>query len=711
MSAIAKVTYLRAWTVLVLAGVVFVAAAIVAFDIFDRVDPFDISDSGSEVQRAYAQIEDSTGQSADPGVILLIESGADVAEVEDTLSRVDGIAAVIGPADDSALSADDGRSLVVGYLAPGATRVDVGEDTEAAFNDVPGVLAGGTAVAAHQVGNRSEDDSRRIELLAAPLLFVLLLIVFRTLVAALLPLLVAGISILITFAALRLLTAITQIDLFSLQVVTGLGVGLAIDYSLFVIARYREEISAGGYGDTDESSDGGEDDDADATGERPISATDYRRAHLRTLQTAGRTVAFSALTVAAALAALTVFPQPFLHSTGIAAALTALFAGLTSLLALPAILALLGPSINRFAVRRDPLRHGVGARSSFWRRFPALVCRVPIVSILVGAAVAVLLACQASGTGLTTPDARELPAADSARVVAEAVDDDFPGVPATELHAVVPDSAGALEETLEALPRVTAVAPPQRLDDGSALLRISSDADPLSDEGQDLVDEVRDALPPGSTVGGRAAELTDQRASIRDHTPEALLILLVTNLLLVAAMTRSLVLPLLAVAMNLLSVAAALGAMAWIFTTEWSAGLLGTDPVMGIDISVPVLAFAVAFGLSTDYGIFLLSRIREARGSAASEREAIIEGVASSGRLITASAVLLAVAVGAFAFSDLVIIKEFAVAIAIAVLLDATVIRGLLIPAFLRILGRGAWWPWGGKLGTGGAAPAPAERH
>ena len=132
---------------------------------------------------------------------------------------------------------------------------------------------------------------------------------------------------------------------------------------------------------------------------------------------------------------------------------------------------------------------------------------------------------------------------------------------------------------------------------------------------------------------------------------------------------------------------------------------------MGIDISVPVLAFAVAFGLSTDYGIFLLSRIREARGSAASEREAIIEGVASSGRLITASAVLLAVAVGAFAFSDLVIIKEFAVAIAIAVLLDATVIRGLLIPAFLRILGRGAWWPWGGKLGTGGAAPAPAERH
>ncbi|MFN8150540.1 MAG: MMPL family transporter [Solirubrobacterales bacterium] len=704
MSAIAKITYLRAWTVLVLVGVVVVAAAVIAFDVFDRVDPFDISDSGSEVERAYSQIEDATGQSADPAVILLIEPGEDVPAAEDTLSRVDGIAAVVGPAEDPALTDGEGRSLVVAYLEPGANRVDTGEDAETAFEDVPGILAGGTAVAAHQVGVRSEDDSRRIELLAAPLLFVLLLIVFRTFVAALLPLLVAGVTIGITFAALRLLTGITQIDLFSLQVVSGLGVGLAIDYSLFVIARFREEIRA------DDPADDGE-----------PTAIDYRKAHMRTLQTAGRTVAFSALTVAASLAALTVFPQPFLHSTGIAGALTAIFAGLTSLLALPAVLALLGPSINRFAVRRDPLRHGVGARSGFWQRFPALVCRVPIVSIVLGAAIAIALAIQVGGVELTTPDARELPAADSARVVAEAMNESFPEVPMTQLHAVVPGDAGALEEKLEALPTVTAVAPPQPLDDGASLIQISSSADPLSGSGQDLVDEVRDELPDGSAVGGRAAELTDQRASIRDHAPEALLILLVTNLLLVALMTRSLVLPLLAVAMNLLVVAAALGAMAAIFTTGWCAGLLGTDEVMGIDISVPVLAFAVAFGLSTDYGIFLLSRIREARASAESEREAIIEGVASSGRLITASAVLLAIAVGAFAFSDLVIIKEFAVAIAVAVLLDATVIRGLLIPAFLRILGGAAWWPWGGKLGAGDVAaggvatPVPApdttERH
>lgn len=689
MSAIARLTYLRAWGVLVTAVVVLIAAAAVAIDIFDRVDPFDIADPGSDVEKAYNALEEGTGQSPDPEVILLVASDADPADAEAVLADVDGIATVAGPKDDPRLKASDGTTLVVGYLDPGANRVDAGEQADEAVADLDGIEAGGTAVAAHQVGVRSEDDSRRIEVLASPILFLLLLIVFRTLVAAILPLLVAGITIVVTFAALRLLTDVTQIDLFSLQVVTGLGVGLAIDYSLFVIARFREEISAG---------DG---------------RVDYREAHLRTLQTAGRTVVFSALTVAAALAALTVFPQPFLHSTGIAGGLTALAAGLTSLLVLPAVLALMGPSINRFAVRRDPLRAGIGARSNFWKRLPTLVCRVPILSIIVGATAMLALASQALGVDLTTPDARELPAADSARIVDEGIQESFPELPRMVLHAVVPEAgsdAKTVADGLGDLPNVTEVQPPVDLGDDSVAIRVDSDADPLSDEGQDLVEDLRNALPDGSLVGGRAAELTDQRASVRNQAPEALLILVVTNLLLVAAMTRSLLLPFLAVAMNVLSVAAALGAMSAIFTTDWSAELLGTDAVIGIDISVPVLAFAVAFGLSTDYGIFLLSRIREARTYSGTEREAIIEGVASSGRLITASAVLLAVAVGAFVFSDLVIIKEFAVAIAVAVLLDATVIRGLLIPAFLKLLGRSAWWPRGGRLGSVYDAPEAQDQ-
>ena len=435
MSAVARATYLRAGAVLVAALLVFVAAGVIASDIFERVDPFDISDPESEVELAYAQLEDATGQSPDPEVILLVEPGADAALAEEALAEVEGIATVAGPADAPALAASDGHSLVVGYLDPGANRVDVGEDAEAAVEDIPGVEAGGTAVAAHQVGVRSEDDSRRIELMAAPVLLVLLLIVFRTLVAALLPLVIAGVTIVVTFAALRLLTGVTQIDLFSLQVVTGLGVGLAIDYSLFVIARFREEIA----------SEGGE--------------VDYRRAHVRTLATAGRTVAFSALTVAAALAALTVFPQPFLHSTGIAGALTALFAGLTSLLVLPAVLAMLGPSINRFAVRRDPLRAGIGARSSFWRRLPTLVCRLPLVSIILGAAIMLALASQVLGVKLTTPDARELPPEDSARMVDSGIGESFPELPDMVLHVVVgageAGDAKQLARELETLPEVS----------------------------------------------------------------------------------------------------------------------------------------------------------------------------------------------------------------------------------------------------------------
>lgn len=675
MNAVAKATYLRAWTVLLATLLILIAAAAIAADIFERVDPFDISDADSEVQRAYAQIEDVTGRSTDPEVILLIEPDGDAAAAAAALATVAGIASVDSADEVPRLAGAGGRELVLGYLDPGVNRVEVGEDAADAVAGLPGVEAGGTAVAAYEVGLRSEDDSRRIELLAAPLLLLLLLIVFRTLVAALLPLLVAAVTIVVTFAALRLLTGLTQIDLFSLQVVTGLGVGLAIDYSLFVIARFREEIGA-------------------------ADPVDYRDAHLRTLRTAGRTVTFSALTVAAALASLTVFPQPFLHSTGIAGALTALFAGLTSLLALPAALALLGPSINRFAVRRDPLHAGIGARSSLWRRLPQLVCRAPIVSIVVGTAAMLALAAQVVGVGLTTPDARALPAEDSARVVREGLDESFPQVPAMALHAILP--AGGVGEIVDQLKTLRDVSDVSRTDlgDDRIAVRVESSADPLSDAGQDLVAAVRDAMPAGVAVGGRAAELTDQRASVRDHAPAALVILLITNLLLVAAMTRSLLLPFLAVAMNLLSVAAALGAVSALFTTGWSADLLGTDAVGAIDISVPVLAFAVAFGLSTDYGIFLLSRVREARVGAADEREAIVEAVASSGRLISASAVLLAIAVGAFAFSDLVIIKEFAVTIAIAVLLDATVVRGLLIPAFLRLLGAAAWWPGGGRPGA-----------
>lgn len=672
MRALARLTYLRAEIVLFVAAAVLAGAAYLASGVFERVQPFDISDPDSEVVEASEAFEARAGRTAEPGVLLLVTTGGTgtaPSRVAAELNAVPGIASVAQTGPGRALvSADGERSLVLGYLDPGAVRVDVGEAVVEQFGTTPGVLAGGTAVSAYQVGLRSENDTRELELYALPVLLLLLLVVFRTVVAATLPLVVAGFSILLTFAALRLLTEVIPIDLFALQTVTGLGVGLAIDYSLFILARYRQEAQPG---------------------------ESYAEAHVRVLMTAGRTVAFSSLTVAAALIALVAFPQPFLNSTGIAGALTAIFAGMTALFVLPAILALLGPSVNRFAIRADAAVAEPAKGEGFWRRLPRFVCKRRVPVLVAGAAIMLALSSQALGMELKTPDASELPREESARTVADSLSD-FPSLRPTRLFAIVPADGldeGELGAAVKAIPGVASVGFPEPLDPGSALVLVSAEVDPLSTQGQDLVAAVRDGLPDGSLVGGRAAEQADQRAGIFDYAPLAIAIVLITNLVLLVAMTRSLLLPLIALLVNLLTVAASLGVLALAFTTEWGAALLGTDVQSGIDLSVPVIAFAVGFGLSTDYGIFLFARIREERARARSEEEAIIEGVAATGHLISASAALLTVAVGAFIFSDLVIVKQFAVAIAVAVLLDATVVRGLLIPATLRMLGRRIWWP------------------
>ena len=681
MRALATLTYLRAGIVVGAAAVVLAVAGYLAYGIFDRVAPFDINDPDSEVVEASRAYESVTGQTAEPGVVLLVSgSSEDAAAAARQLRSVGGIAEVTAPDSDSALiSADGTRSLVLGYLDAGANRVEVGEAVDEHLGSTPGVLAGGTTVAAHQVGVRSENDTRKLELYAAPVL--LLLLVFRSAVAAMLPLLVAAFSILTTFAILRLMTEITTIDLFALQTVTGLGVGLAIDYSLFILDRYRQEAQAG---------------------------ASSQSAHLRVLQTAGRTVAFSALTVAAALISLVVFPQPFLNSTGIAGALTALFAGLTALVVLPAFLTLLGPFVKGLAIESRPPTTSLSEASGFWRRLPQMVCRRPIPALLAAALTMLALSSQALGLDVTTPDASELPRDESARAVADGLVD-FPGVPATQLFAVVPESAldgSSLPARIEAIEGVSSVAGPKRLDADRVQLLVAADLNPLSEEGEDLVADVRDRFPDGALLGGRAAEQVDQRDSILDYAPLVTAIVVITNLLLLAALTGSLVLPFLAVVMNMLTVAASFGALILAFTTDAGAALLGTEVQPGIDLSVPVIVFAVGFGLSTDYGVFLFARVREERAAAATEQDAIVEAVAKTGRLITTSAALLGIAVGAFVFSDLVIVKEFAVAIAVAVLLDATLVRALLIPALLGLLGRSAWWP-----GAHDSSPAARARR
>ncbi len=667
-------TYLRAGVVAIAAAVVFAIAVPLTAGVFDHTRPFDINDPNSEVERAYAAYEQAQGVVSDADVALLVSAPATGAAVERRLAAVNGIADAYGPADDPHLrSADGGEMLVLGRSAAGINRVDLGDDVKAAFEGQPGVTAGGVAVAAFEIGQQTEQDTRRIEVFAAPILLLLLLFVFRSPLAAALPLLLAGFSITTSLAALSLLGRVIDIDVFSLQVVTGLGVGLAIDYSLFVLARYRIEIRRG---------------------------EGYRLAQQRTIASAGRTVMFGALTVAAALAALIAFPEQFLRSTGIAGGLVALMSGVAALVVLPAVLALLGPRVDpgweRSADRTAPATDPLSGGSHFWRGVAARVTRAPIPWATAALVVIGVIALPVLGGSLTTPDARSLPESAGARSVAERIAADFPQAGATSLGVLIPPGAdvGTANERRRLSRLGVESGPPYELGDGSTYIHLTAAVDPLSDAGQDVVKEVR-ALPwpAGTLVSGRAAELTDQRAAIGSRAWLVIAIVVITNLMLVFVFLRSLLLPLLSLALNALTVLASFGLMVAAFGSHTVTDLLGTTTQNGIDVSIPALAFAVVFGLSTDYGIFVFSRIAEARRGGASDGEAIADGLARTGRLITSAAVIFAVAVGANIFSDLVIVKEFALAVAFAVLLDATVVRGVLVPAALKLAGPRAWWP------------------
>ena len=677
-------TYLRAGRLLIVAAVLTVLALPATYGVFAAVSPFDISNPSSESIRAIETYGERTGERPDPEVILVVDgSTADAEEAAATLATIDGVARTVSSEEDRRLADDEsGQSLVLGIIeAPDADLPAIGEQTEETFAGNDAVEAGGTAVALHQISVQAESDVRTIELYAAPALLLLLLLIFRSAVAASLTLAVGAVSILLALAAVRGIAAIGDVDLFALQVITGLGAGLAIDYSLFIITRYRSEL-------------------ADGLG--------YRAAQARTVAIAGRTVATSAITVAAALMALAIFPEPFLRSTGIAAGIVALLAGVTAVVLLPAALALLGPRVEAGRIGPHPRAdasatpggasdlEGAGPGRPFWERAARLAIRRPLPVAAIGITVTVALALPALGGEIISASATSLPASDSARQVAATVAEDFERVPATTLTVVLPDGtdprSGEVAQTAAGLEAAGDVRIRPAPDPAAGALSASSAADPISDTGEAFVDGLRAAdWPEGTMITGTAAVQADERASIGDRALLAIILVVAVSVLMVLQLLRSWLLALLAVFMNLLTVAASYGLVVAIFTGELIPDLLGFERQLGIDASVPVLTFAVVFGLSTDYGIFLFSGIAEARANGAGHDEAIALGVGRTGRVITAAAALFALAIGAFVFSDLFIVKEFAVAISLAVILDATVMRGLIAPAALKLIGDRVW--------------------
>lgn len=669
-----------------LAALFFVVAGALGGGVAERLDPYGADDPATETVKARERLEDAGLH--EPAVLVVV-SGAPVS-APDTRARVEGlerrvrrdprVASVDGYFDTRSpvFVSHDGRStyFAVALKARDDKRwQEAGADIADSLADEPGVLVGGAAVAQEQVNKQVETDLRTAELLAFPLLFLLSLLFFRSLVASVLPLLIGGLAIVGTFMILRIAGEFASISIFALNLTTALGLGLAIDYSLFVVSRYREEIAVDGPG---------------------------LAAMRRVLATAGRTVFFSSLTVAAALASLLVFPQRFLYSMGLGGALVTLFAALISLTVLPAVLTLLGTRVNALAPKFLRRRAEADARpdeSGFWYRLSRFVMRRPLPVATLSAAFLILLGIPFFGIKFDTVDPTVLPKSASARQAYDTVSSEFPPYRETpiwiDFEGGGPKAASEFAARVRRLEGVAEVNPPRRLASGVTAIQATSAHSLASEASQSTVRRIRDLpAPPGATVlvGGATADFIDLQSSLVRHLPVVLAIIVIATLTILFLMTGSVVLPVKSLLMNFLNLSAVFGLLVLIFQDGRLEGFLDYSSPGAIEQTMPILLFAVAFGLSTDYAVFLLSRIKEARDNGASDSECVAIGLERTGRIVTAAALLFAVAMGAFATSQIIFIKENGVGTALAVLIDASIIRALLVPSLMELLGKWNWW-------------------
>jgi RND superfamily putative drug exporter len=673
---------------LVLAGAVVLVVVAGAFGgpvvgLLDSGDDFE--DPAAEAVHAREAIEQATGRSASPDLVALVRLGApiDSPRAQAKLRRVAeamrdrDVAQVLayregGPPE--LVSRDRRSTYVVATFRADADEDETAERLEARLARIPGVTAGGAVLAQEQVGDQVQEDLARAEMLAFPILFLLSLVVFRSVVAALLPVAVGITTILTTFALLRLVNSVEPMSVFAINLITGAGLGLAIDYSLFMVTRFREELEKGGG--------------------RTSAVT-------ATMRTAGRTVLFAAVTVAAAIAALIVFPLRFLYSMGIGGVLVALTAAAVSLTVLPALLAALGPRVNALSLKRWQVaiqRDAAHVRTGPWYRFSQAVMRRPGAIAAATAALLIVLGLPFLRIEFTGVDATVLPTDRSARVVEDALRTEFPPDRSSPIYVAARAPAGdraavdAYAQRLARLPGAASVSPPQAAD-GLWRIDVVTRAPELADSTKQLVRDIRAVPAPFDTlVGGGTAAFLDQQSSLADSLPIAIVLIAGTTLVILFVMTGSVVLPVKALVMNLLTLSAAFGLLVLIFQDGRFEGLLAYDSQGALESTQPILLFAVAFGLSTDYGVFLLTRIKEARDAGMPDREAVAMGLERTGRLVTYAALLFCVAIGAFATSQVVFIKELGLGTAFAVLLDAFVVRALLVPSLMVLLGRWNWW-------------------
>ena len=712
------VTYHHRRAVLALAGLFFAVGALWGTGVFGSMISSGFDTPGSESARAVARMEATVGRGGADVVVLYRDGGRPVGDpafrsaVEAHLAGlprdlVDSTTTywTAGPDAPRFVSADRRSTYAVIQLkgddddALMAAYEDLEPDLRSAPEGLDVRLGGDQAISSDITGQVREDIGRA-EQLSLPIVMVLLVVIFGGLTAASLPLAVGGLAILGAFTMLRLLSLATDVSVFAVNIVTMLGLGLAIDYALFVVSRFREELRAG---------------------------KDTETALRATMSTAGRTVAFSGLTVAIALASLLFFPQTFLRSMGFGGMAAVLVAMVGALTALPALLAVLGQRVDSLRIpihlwTRTHRSRGVsGAQAStnvarephgVWYRVARSVMARPVVYVAVIVPLLLLAGLPFLRVQFGGVDSRALPAGTESRVVAQTLVRDFPGGGTTTIDPVVTFRDGSVDPAdrsaltsyvgeIRALPGVRS-AEITATKDGTALVAVRHSYEGISAPARELFGEVRDVPAPAGAevlVGGRAAELRDLLGNLGSRLPWMGLFVAGVTMLLLFLAFGSLVLPVKAVLMNALSLTTSFGAIVWIFQDGHLASALGFTSTGAIEATQPILILATAFGLSMDYEVFLLSRIREQWDRTRDNTMAVATGLQRTGRIITSAALLLVVVIGAFSTSGITFIKMIGVGMAIAIVVDATIVRALLVPATMRLLGRWNWW-----------APAPLAR-
>ena len=680
------VNYRKSATALFIIGIL-VAGAVGSL-IFSRLDSGGYSDPNSDSYKVYEYLRDDL-KVEDPAVVVVIDAGdRDVTEpavaqqalaLEKMMAAEKGVTKTLsfwGSGADANLKSADGKAAYVLIYGEGEAfspdSADLGklfqEKYDGEFSGLR-LYAGGVAVVGHAITKKISDDLKIAEAISIPLTFILLAFVFGALAASAMPLIVGVSAIVGAFFILYLISLFTAVSVYSLNLTTGMGLGLGIDYALLMVNRFREELNKGK--SVDESV-------------------------ITTMATAGKTVFYSGLTVLVTMISLTFFPLPFLKSFGYAGVSVVALAVVGAIFGLPPILAMMGKRINKGPVRKSAMKPTDDGR---WADTARFVMRRPVPVVLLSLIALGIMAAPLQNISFSQGDSRMLPASNPAAIATALQTERFPGQTGTPIEIITFDGANKVDALTEyanrisQVPGIVGVVPPQVIGEDVRIVAYQSML-PRTPESQKLIHDLRDVkAPAGTLIGGVAADYTDSQDGISRTLPWAFGWIAISVLLLVFIFTGSIILPIKAVLLNVLSLAATMGVLTWVFINGHLQWLVGSFTVTGsLDTSIVILIAVVVFGLSMDYELFLLSRIREEHLAGKSNVEAVALGLQRSARIITAAAVLLAVVFAAFVTSGVTSIKTMGFGVALAVLLDATLIRGLLVPALMRLFGENNWW-------------------